>query len=75
MKKLSKDYNKIIYSLCIQDIQNVAKENFGRELTSDEIKKIINPLGDRIPWIDAIYDAINDTLEIEKLNEYVKEYN
>ena len=62
----------IIYQLSIEDIQNVAEENFGRKLTSKEIKKIIDPIADRIPWYDAIYDAIKDKLEIEELDTFDK---
>ena len=62
----------IIYQLSIEDIQNVAEENFGRKLTSKEIKKIIDPIADRIPWYDVIYDAIKDKLEIEELDTFDK---
>lgn len=73
MKK--KEMNEIIHSLSIEDIQQVAEENFGRKLTNKEIKKILDPISDRIPWYDAIYEAIKDTLEIEELDEYDKEYS
>lgn len=69
MNKKKFNYNEIIYSLNIQDIQTVAEENFGRELTNEEIKKILDPIADRIPWYDAIYDAIKDNLEIEELSD------
>jgi hypothetical protein len=67
--------DKIIYQLSVEDIQNVAEENFGRKLTSKEIKKVLDPIADRITWYDAIYNAIKDTLEIEELDVYDKEYN
>ena len=67
MKK--KEKNEIFYSLCIEDIQNVAEENFGRKLTNREIKKVLDPIADRMPWYDAIYEAIKDNLEIEELEE------
>ena len=67
MKK--KEKNEIFYSLCTEDIQNVAEENFGRKLTSREIKKVLDPIADRMPWYDAIYEAIKDNLEIEELEE------
>jgi hypothetical protein len=62
----------IIYHLNVEDIQNVAEENFGRKLTNKEIKKIIDPIADRIPWYDAIYGAIKDELEIEELDTFDK---
>lgn len=64
--------DNIIYQLSVEDIQNVAEENFGRKLTNKEIKKITNPIADRIPWYDSIYDAINDELQIEELDTFDK---
>lgn len=61
--------NEVIYQVIVEDIQTVAQENFGRKLTSKEIKKIIDPIGDRITWYDAIYDAIKDNLEIEEWDD------
>ena len=60
--------NKIIYQLFVKDIQTVAEENFVRKLTSEEIEKIIDPIANRIPWYDTIYDAIKDNLDIEELD-------
>ena len=57
--------DKIIYSINIADIQNVAEERYGRKLTDEEIKKIIDPIGDRIGWYEAIQDAIEQILELE----------
>ncbi len=60
--------NKIIYQLTIEDIQNVAEENFGRELTSEEVNKILDSIGIRIPWYEAIYDSIKDKLKLEEIH-------
>ena len=57
-----------IYWLTIEDIQNVAEENFGRKLTSKEIEKIIDPIADSTHWFDSIYEAIKENLEIEEIN-------
>lgn len=73
MKK--KEKKDMIYSVTVEDIQQVAEENFGRKLTSKEVKKILDPIADRIPWHDAIYEAIKATLEIEELDENDKEYS
>ena len=67
--------DQIIYQLSIEDIQTVAEENFGRKLKSKEIKLILDPIADRIPWYDAIYDAIKDKLDIEELDSDDKEFN
>jgi len=52
--------NKIIYQLTVEDIQNVANQELGRSLSDVEIERIIEPITEKIPWYDAIYNAIND---------------
>ena len=59
--------NKIIYQVTIEDIQNVAKENVGRELTTEEIDKILDPIAAKMPWYDAIYDSIKEKLKLEDI--------
>ncbi len=63
-KKFRKDY--VFYQLNIEDIQTVATETYGRELTQEEIKNVLDPIADRIPWYDAIENAISATLDIER---------
>lgn len=58
--------NKTIYKLTVTDIQQVAKEVYGRELTIDEIEKVIEPVGDSISWYDIIDEAINYSLDLRK---------
>jgi hypothetical protein len=48
----------VFYSLTVEDIQNVAKEEIGRRLTKDEIKQLIDPISESIPWYDIIETAI-----------------
>ncbi len=55
----------IIYSLNVEDIQTVAMEIMGRELTEAEINIIIEPIGDRMAWFDAIEGAICHCFESE----------
>lgn len=56
------DKEKIIYSLNIEDIQNVAFETINRDLSNDELKLVENKLGDYIDWFGAISDTINDAI-------------
>ncbi len=62
-KKYRKNY--IFYQLSVEDIQTVSTEVYGRKLSDDEIGKIFDPVADRIPWYDAIDNAISATLDIE----------
>jgi hypothetical protein len=45
--------------LNVEDVQTVAFEEIGRELTAKEIKKIEDLIAENINWYDAILDAIN----------------
>ncbi len=42
------DTSKIIYSLNIEDVQNVATEELGRELNKKELKIIEDKIGEYI---------------------------
>ena len=48
------DTSKIIYSINIEDVQNVAEEKIGRSLTNKELQIIEDKIGDYIDWYDAI---------------------
>lgn len=61
--------NETIYVLTKEDIQNVAQQEIGRDLTSDEIQKIKDRIADKINWYDAIADTINENIEISKVNQ------
>lgn len=58
--------DEIIYSLCIEDIQNVAEQEIDRELTGEEIESIKNLVSANINWYDAIADAISEKINIEE---------
>lgn len=46
------------YSLCRADVQAVAEEDLGRELTPDEAAHIERAVGNSIPWRDYVAHAI-----------------
>ena len=54
--------NDIVYSINITDIQTVATEKYNRELREDEIKQIIDKIGEKIDWYYAIYDSIVEAI-------------
>jgi len=60
------DTSKIIYSLNIEDVQNVATEELGRELNKKELKIIENKIGDYIDWYESINMAIANNLKTKK---------
>jgi hypothetical protein len=55
--------DKIIYSLLEPDIQSVAQQELGRNLSSEEIQKIIPLIEEKINWYEAIADSINESIE------------
>jgi hypothetical protein len=55
--------DKIIYSLLKQDIQSVAQQELGRNLSSEEIQKIIPFIERKINWYEAIADSINESID------------
>ncbi len=61
-KKEKIDYEKIIYSLNIEDIQTVALDQKGRELTIKEIDSIIDDIAESIPWYDIIDSVISEKI-------------
>jgi hypothetical protein len=56
------DRSEIVYSLNIEDIQNVAEQELDRELTPKEVKLVAEKVGDYIPWYSAISLAINEKI-------------
>jgi hypothetical protein len=55
--------SKIIYSINIEDVQNVAEEYIGRRVLKDELKIIENKLSDYIDWHEVIILAIDDAIK------------
>lgn len=51
--------NKIIYSINIKDIQNVAEQELSRKLTKAELKIIEDKIGDHFDWYDSIISCIH----------------
>jgi len=55
--------SKVIYSLNVEDVQNVAEQELDRELTKKELKIVEDKVGDYIDW----YSAIDMTIQNEVL--------
>ena len=52
----------IVYSINVEDLQTVAKQELSRKLTPKEVAIIADKVGDYIDWQGAIADAIEDRL-------------
>ena len=47
----------------------MAIQELERELSAKEIKKLIDPIAEKIAWYDVIADAINETLVTDEVVE------
>lgn len=60
--------DKIVYSINIGDIQQVAEDELHRKLNDDELKQVIDKMGDYITWYDAISYSF-DALDLKEAEE------
>lgn len=58
--------NKIVYQLIIEDIQTVATEIIGRELSDEEINKLVDPIAESVSWFEIIENCIKEYLDMNK---------
>ena len=61
-----KSRERIVYSINVEDVQNVADQELDRELTEKEIKFVEDRLGDYVDWYGAIASAISDLSKSRK---------
>jgi hypothetical protein len=62
--------SKILYELTVEDFQNVAMDELGRELTENELAIVADKVSDSIAWYDIIADAISEKeKEFKKLRK------
>ncbi len=55
--------NYILYSIKVEDAQNVANDTIDRDLTDSEIRKVEARIGDYFSnWFDLLEMAINDVV-------------
>ena len=54
------DTEKIIYSINIEDVQNVAEQELERKLTAKELRSVEKKVEDYINWYEAILNAITE---------------
>jgi hypothetical protein len=57
-----KNKNEVVYQLTIKDIQEVAEQELGRELSLQEIALLQDRIADKISWYDAIAESIDELI-------------
>jgi hypothetical protein len=59
--------NKIFYSVCYKDIQEVAESELGRKLTEEELKSVVDKISDKMDWYEPISSVLAETFDgVEK---------
>jgi len=58
----------IIYSVNVEDVQNVAEQELGRALTNSELKIVEDKIGDQFDWYEAIDSVIAAYIERHELS-------
>ncbi len=58
------DNQRILYSINVEDVQTVAMETLGRELSENEIKLVEDRIGDFFHnWFEILETLIKDVLD------------
>jgi len=52
----------IVYSINVQDVQDVAQREFDRELNDKEMESVAAKLGEHIDWYEAVNTAVAQTI-------------
>jgi len=52
----------IVYSINVQDVQDVAQREFDRELNDKELESVAAKLGEYIDWYEAVNTAVAQTI-------------
>jgi hypothetical protein len=55
--------DKVFYSLSYEDIQNIAEQDLGRELTENEIESVVDEISEGIDWSAVISDVLLDKFQ------------
>lgn len=52
----------ILYSINVQDVQDVAHREYNRQLNQEEVKSVAHKLGEYIDWYEAVNTAVAETI-------------
>jgi hypothetical protein len=56
----------ILYSINVQDVQDVAQREFDRKLNDKEMESVAAKLGEYIDWYEAVNSAVAQTIRKSK---------
>jgi len=58
----------ILYSINVQDVQEVAQREYDRKLDNGELKSVASKLGEYIDWYEAVNTAVAQTIQKSKVS-------
>jgi len=53
----------ILYSINVQDVQDVALQELNRKPNDKEIESVADKLGEHIDWYEAVNSAVTQTIQ------------
>ena len=56
----------ILYSINVQDVQDVARREFDRELDDKEMESVAAEMGESMDWYEAVASAVAQTIRRSK---------
>lgn len=52
----------ILYSINVQDVQDVAYREYSRQLNQEEVESVARKLGEYVDWYEAVNTAVAETI-------------
>jgi len=52
----------ILYSINVQDVQDVAYREYSRQLNQEEVESVARKLGEYVDWFEAVNTAVAETI-------------
>lgn len=66
--------DKIIYSLCEEDINEIARQKMGRDLNNDEMRDAVKMLDSGLQWHEVASIAVDEIMVENWMKEVAKNY-
>jgi len=52
----------VLYSICVEDVQEIAREELGRPLSDFQLRTVERKIGDYIDWQGAVACLLGDII-------------
>ena len=61
--------HKVIYQLTVKDVQDVAEQELGRNLSIQEIAMLQDRIANKISWYEVIAESIDEMITETKIKD------